>query len=205
MSGLWNPAFRLALGSKSATRRGLLKAAGLPFEAVEADVDEREIEAALLTGGRPMREVALALAESKALAASRSSPGVHCIGADQILLLGDDIVHKSSDLSDLKAKLARLSGREHLLISAFAIARDGATLHVEDDIAKLTMRKLSAPQIEIYAQAVGDAALRSVGGYQLEELGVHLFEAIEGDHTTILGLPMLKLLRWLRAAGMLLV
>ena len=202
MSALWKPAHALALGSKSLTRRQLLEAAGLPFEVVDVAVDERAIEAAFLRGGRPTRELASVLAEAKALAASSSRNGVACIGADQILLLGDEILHKSPDIADLKAKLARLSGREHLLISAFAVARDGQLLHAEDDVARLRMRKLSARQIDIYAEAAGDAVLSSVGGYQLEKLGVHLFEAIDGDHTTILGLPMLNLLRWLRGAGM---
>ena len=202
MSALWKPAHALALGSKSLTRRQLLEAAGLPFEVVDVAVDERAIEAAFLRGGRPTRELSSVLAEAKALAASSSRNGVACIGADQILLLGDEILHKSPDIADLKAKLARLSGREHLLISAFAVARDGQLLHAEDDVARLRMRKLSARQIDIYAEAAGDAVLSSVGGYQLEKLGVHLFEAIDGDHTTILGLPMLKLLRWLRGAGM---
>ena len=202
MSALWNPAFSLALASKSVTRRQLLEAAGLPFEVVDAAVDERAIEAAFLGDGGPARALAGALAEAKALAASFANGGAYCIGADQILLLGDEILHKSRDRTDLEAKLARLSGREHLLISAFAIARGGRTLHVEEDVAKLRMRALSAEQIGIYAEAAGEVVLSSVGGYQLEKLGVHLFEAIDGDHTTILGLPMLKLLRWLRGAGM---
>jgi len=205
MSGLWNPAFSLALASKSFTRRQLLEAAGLPFQVVDAPVDEREIEAAFLASGRPKREVPRALAEAKALAASSMLKGAACLGADQILLLGDEILHKSPDVADLKAKLARLSGREHQLISAFAIACDGQLRHSEDDVARLAMRTLSAPQIEIYAEAAGEAVLSSVGGYQLEKLGVHLFDAIDGDHTTILGLPMLKLLRWLRGAGMVVV
>jgi len=121
------------------------------------------------------------------------------------LLLGDEILHKSPDVADLKAKLARLSGRDHFLISAFAIARDGELLHVEDDVAGMRMRTLSSEQIDAYVEAAGDAALSSVGGYQLEKLGVHLFDATDGDHTTILGLPMLKLLRWLRGAGMVFV
>jgi septum formation protein len=202
MNALWNPAYSLALGSKSLTRRQLLAAAGLPFVVVDAPVDEREIETAFLASGRPLREVASALAEAKAVAASLALKRAYCLGADQILLLGDEILHKSPDIADLKAKLARLSGREHLLISAFAIARDGELLHGEDDAARLTMRTLSPEQIETYADAAGEAALSSVGGYQLEKLGVHLFEAIDGDHSTILGLPMLKVLRWLRGAGM---
>jgi len=202
MSALWNPAFSLALASRSFTRRQLLEAAGLPFEVVDVAVDERAVEAAFLSAGRPIRKVAGALARAKALAASFALEGAYCIGADQILLLGDEILHKSRDRTDLEAKLARLSGREHLLISAFAIARGGRTLHVEEDVAKLRMRALSAEQIGIYAEAAGEVVLSSVGGYQLEKLGVHLFEAIDGDHTTILGLPMLKLLRWLRGAGM---
>jgi septum formation protein len=195
MSALWNPAYRLALGSRSVTRRQMLQAAGLPFEVVDAPVDERAIEAEFLLGGRPMREVARALAEAKAFAASRRLAGAHCIGADQILILGDKILHKST----------RLSGREHLLISAFAIARDGDLLHSEDDVARLTMRTLSGEQINAYIEAAGEDVLGSVGGYQLEKLGVHLFDSIEGDHSIILGLPMLKLLRWLRGARMVLV
>ncbi len=114
-------------------------------------------------------------------------------------------MHKSPDLDDVRGKLATLSGRTHRLISAFAIARDGELLHADDDVAELTMRELSAEAIDLYVQTAGETLLSSVGGYQLEKLGVHLFASIKGDHTTILGLPMLKLLAWFRARKMVLV
>jgi septum formation protein len=105
-------------------------------------------------------------------------------------------------MADLKAKLARLSGTTHRLISAFAVAHRGTIVHGDEDVATLVMRPLSAAQIDLYAEIAGEAVLSSVGGYQLEKLGVHLFERVEGEHSTILGLPMPKLLAWLRSAGM---
>ena len=201
-ASLWNPAFRLALASKSATRRLLLASAGLPFETAEAPVDERTVEAEALADGLPKRDLARALAQAKALAASQRLPGAYCLGADQILLLGDEILHKSPDLDDLRQKIAALAGRTHRLISAYAIARDGELLQAEDDVAELTMRPLTSEAIDVYVEAAGEDVLASVGGYQLEKLGVHLFERIDGDHTTVLGLPMRKLLAWLRAQGM---
>jgi septum formation protein len=199
---IWNHDFRLALASKSATRRELLASAGLPFSTIEADVDERAIEAEAFARGLARSELARTLARAKALAASRNLPGVHCLGADQILIAGDEILHKSPDLADVRAKLATLAGRSHRLISGFAIACDGELLHTDDDVAELTMRPLSPEAIDLYVTAAGEALLGSVGGYQLEKLGIHLFSKVDGDHTTILGLPMLKLLAWLRARGM---
>jgi septum formation protein len=201
-SPLWNDHFQLALASKSATRRELLTSAGLPFVSVEAEIDERAVEADALAGGLARHELARALATAKALAASRALPDAYCLGADQILIAGDEILHKSPDLDDVAAKLARLSGRMHRLISGFAIARNGAVLHADDDVAELTMRQLTPAAITLYVEAAGDVLLTSVGGYQLEKLGVHLFSRVSGDHTTILGLPMLKLLAWLRTQGM---
>lgn len=200
---LWNPDYRLALASKSTTRRELLASAGLPFETVEADIDEREVEAEMLAAGLAKRDLARALAAAKAIAASQQLAGAYCLGADQILIADGEILHKSPNLDDLRAKMAALAGRTHQLISAFAIARDGTLLHAEDDVAKLTMRTLSPEAIDLYVEAAGEAVLSSVGGYQLEKLGVHLFEHITGDHTTILGLPMMKLLAWLRKRGLL--
>jgi septum formation protein len=199
---LWNDDFRLALASKSATRRELLASAGLPFSTIEAEIDERAVEAEALGRGLARRDLARALAEAKALAVSHRLPGAHCLGADQILIAGGEILHKSPDLADVRLKLTALAGRAHKLISGFAIARDGILLHADDDSAELTMRPLSSEAIDIYVAAAGEAVLSSVGGYQLEKLGVHLFERIAGEHTTILGLPMLKLLAWLRSQGM---
>ena len=204
-SPIWNPDYRLALASKSATRRQLLADAGLPFMTIDADIDEREAEAEALAGGVSQRDLARWLAQAKAVAASHELAGAYCLGADQILLAGDEILHKSRDLDDVRAKIAALAGRSHLLISGFAIARDGKVLHADDDAAELTMRALTPEAIELYVEAAGEVLLTSVGGYQLEKLGVHLFSRIVGDHTTILGLPMLKLLAWLRAQRMVLL
>jgi septum formation protein len=198
---MWNPTHRLVLASKSAARRDLLASAGLPFESDIADVDERAIESAFVDQGGATEHLPRLLARAKALDVSYRHPGALCIGADQVLSLDGRIFHKAETIRGAASALARLSGRTHQLTSAFAIARDGEVAYQDEDRAEMTMRPLDAAQIDLYLRWVGDAALTSVGGYQLEKCGVHLFERIEGDHSTILGLPMLKLLACLRREG----
>jgi septum formation protein len=198
---LWNPGHQLVLASKSAARRALLESAGLPFETDAADIDERDIEAAFIEGGGEVENLAAALARAKALRVSERRPGALCLGADQVLALAGQMLHKPATIEDAAAQLMKLSGRAHRLISAFAIARDGRMITHDEDIAVMTMRRLDGAQIAIYLRAAGHAALSSVGGYQIEGLGAHLFERVEGDHTTIMGLPMFKLLARLREMG----
>jgi septum formation protein len=196
---LWRADYPLVLASGSATRRRLLAAAGLPFEAVPAQVDERAIEAALPDAAPA--ELALALARAKAEAVSAERPQALVLGADQILSREGRIFHKSATREQALLTLAQLSGAAHRLTSAFALARGGATVAAQAEAADMTMRALDAAALSLYLDAAGPDVLGSVGVYQFEGLGAHLFERVEGDHSTILGLPMLPLLAALRGLG----
>jgi septum formation protein len=198
---LWNSDCKLILASKSETRRHLLASAGIPFETAAAEIDERTVEKAFLSRGGAAQKLAGFLAQAKAIEVSRRRPGALCVGADQILSLDGRIFHKAETMRDVAAQLARLSGRTHRLTSAFAIVKDGRVAYEAEDHADITMRSLSAAQIDLYLRLAGEAALTSVGGYQLEKFGVHLMEKIQGDYATILGLPILKLLSCLRLEG----
>ena len=199
---VWSGDAPLLLASKSASRRALLAACGLEAETLAVDLDERAEEDRYFAAGRPLDGLARELACAKALAASATRPDAYCLGADQTLTVGARLVHKARDRVEAAQSLAALAGRAHRLTSAFCVARAGSALVVGEDSAELTMRALDAPAIARYLDAAGPAALASVGVYQLEGLGVHLFERIRGDHFTILGLPLLKLLAWLRAEGL---
>lgn len=188
----------LVLASGSATRRHMLQEAGLRIEAVSPHVDEREVESRWLDAGRPLGELAGALAAAKAMAVSALMPGRLVLGADQTLICLDRVFHKPGSRGDAARQLAILSGREHKLTSAACLAQNGAVVETMADEARLTMRTLDPPFIDLYVEAAGDAVLSSVGGYQIEKAGIHLFERIDGDHATILGLPLLKLLGALR-------
>ena len=203
--GVWCGEAPLVLASKSAPRRAMLKAAGLDPQLICVEIDERAAEGRFLQGGGRLESLAAALAEEKALAASRSRGDAYCLGADQTLTLGDRIMHKPRDLVEAARSLAALAGREHRLTSAFSIARAGRTLVVDADHAHLRMRALEPREIELYLELAGGAVLSSVGAYQFEGLGVHLFDRVEGDFGTILGLPMLRLLRWLRQEKLMLI
>ena len=196
---LWNPAHRLVLASGSATRRALLAGAGLPFETAKPEVDERAIEAATPDGSP--EGVARALAAAKALDVSAKKPEALVIGADQVLALDGRLIHKSPDRAAARATLRALSGRTHRLVSAFALARGGALVAEDVEAARLTLRPLDDTALGRYLDLAGEGVLGSVGVYQWEGFGVHLFDRVEGDHSTILGLPMLKLLAALRAQG----
>jgi len=200
---LWIGREKLVLASKSASRRRLLESAGLAFEVEAADIDERALESEFLAAGGRSEGLALALARAKALEVSARRPGAPCIGADQILTLEGRLLHKSETMESAARTLRALSGRTHRLTSAFAIAREGRILGEGQERADLTMRALDSRQIALYLACAGPGVLASVGVYQIEGLGVHLFDAIDGDHATILGLPMLKLLARLRSEGML--
>lgn len=200
---LWIGREKLVLASKSASRRHLLESAGLALEVEAADIDERALESEFLAAGGESEALALALARAKALEVSARRPGAPCIGADQILTLEGRLLHKSETMESAARTLRALSGRTHRLTSAFAIARDGRILGEGQERADLTMRALDSRQIALYLACAGPGVLASVGVYQIEGLGVHLFDAIDGDHATILGLPMLKLLARLRSEGML--
>jgi septum formation protein len=200
---LWIGPSPIALASKSASRRALLAGVGLPFEVEPADIDERGVEQTLSQRGEPAGGLALALARAKALAVSARRPQALTLGADQTLILDGRPMHKAPTRAAAADALQTLSGRGHRLVSAFALARNGAILAEDSDSADMTMRALDAAQIARYLDIAGPAVLASVGAYQIEGLGAHLFESISGDHATILGLPMLKLLAALRGLGLL--
>ncbi len=200
---LWTAEAPLILASKSASRRALLAAALLDVEAMPADVDERAVEIRYLAGGGPAQGLAAALAQAKALAVSAIRPDAYCLGADQTLILEGRLMHKASDLGEAARSLAALAGHTHELTSAFCVARGGHALGADEDRVFLTMRPLDPAQIATYLSFAGPDVIASVGAYQLEGLGQHLFEKVDGDHSTVLGLPMLKLLAWMRGKGLL--
>src|SRR5579863_8992402 len=196
---LWLAAQPLVLASRSAARRTMLKAAGIPIEPHPADLDERAL-AARAVSQQPAGVAAL-LAKEKAAAVGRAHPGRLVLGADQTLALGGDHFTKPADRNAAKAQLRALSGKSHELHSAVAFVQDGAMLFEHVDTARLTMRTLSERFIDLYLDAVGEAATTSVGAYQLEGLGSQLFERVDGDYFTILGLPLVPALDFLRRRG----
>ncbi|GGC51628.1 Maf family protein [Chelatococcus reniformis] len=197
----WLDAEPLLLASTSATRRDMLRAAGLPVETTAPLVDERAIDGPARSAGTPAAGIAALLAREKALAVSRRHPERLVLGADQTLACAGRVYDKPADATAAAVQLATLAGRSHTLHSAAALARDGRVLAELNAEAELVVRPLSDAFIARYIARVGEAATRSVGGYQVEGLGVQLFEAIRGDHFTILGLPLLPLLEALRRLG----
>jgi septum formation protein len=197
---IWRGVQPLILASQSLARRELLANAGITFDAMPADIDERGIQQK--SGLTAPGEIAALLAERKAAFISLRHPGRYVLGADQILALGDRMFSKPAGREQAAEQLAILAGRTHELHSALAVVCDGATLFSNVSVAHMTMRKLDDAAINAYLDAAGDRVTTSVGAYQLEGLGVHLFELIEGDHFTILGLPLLPLLSFLRGEEM---
>ncbi len=198
---LWLGTQPLVLASKSASRCALLEAAGIPVEIRPANIDERAIEARL--GSSDPAGVAALLARAKANAVATAMSGRLVLGADQTLALDTQRFSKPKDRNAAAEQLRALRGKTHALHSAVAIARDGAIAFEYVEVARLTMRAFSEEFLQRYLDAAGAAVTASVGAYQLEGLGVQLFERVEGDHSTILGLPLLPLLDWLRQAGLL--
>ena len=189
---------RLILASKSPFRSALLKNAGIEFSSESADIDERAVEAPLYETGATPEEVAQVLAEAKALDVAEKNPGAVVIGCDQTLSLGDEIFHKPANMEAAGRQLLQFSGKTHQLNSAVVLVKDGETLWRHVSVARMTMRELSPAFIGRYLGRVGDSALSSVGAYQVEGPGIQLFEKIEGDYFTIVGLPLLPLLAELR-------
>lgn len=196
---LWLATQPLVLASKSQVRGKILAGAGLRFETRPAQLDERAVEAQ--AGPLDAAAAARLLARKKAEAVAAALPGRLVLGADQTLARGNKRFGKPVDRTEAVKQLGELCGRTHELHSGLALVRDGAVLFDCVDTARLTMRDFSDRFLEDYLDLVGGAALASVGGYQLEGVGVHLFERVEGDYFTILGLPLLPLLAFLRDKG----
>jgi len=191
----------LLLASASPFRRKMLEAAGVPFRVVPAEVDESALKRSLAGKVAP-EGLAEALAAAKAEAVSGKFPADLVIGADQVLALGDETFGKPHDLIAARAQLERLRGRTHRLLSAVALARGGRVVWSKVDTASLTVRELSAAFLDEYLARCGERLLGIAGAYEIEGLGIQLFDRVEGDYFTIVGLPLLPLLAELRARGM---
>ena len=200
---IWKEREPLILASQSAVRRSLLVNAGIAVETIPADIDERGIQQAscMTDPGR----IATLLANEKAKAVSTKHPGRYVIGADQTLALGETLFSKPADRAAAAAQIGRLAGKTHELHSAVSVAKNGEVLFSDVSVARMTMRSLTGKEIAAYIEEAGDAVTTSVGAYQLEKTGVHLFARIEGDHFTILGLPLLPLLGFLRSRDLLMI
>ena len=196
---LWLAAAPLVLASRSVVRRTLLEAAGVPVEICPADIDERGVEA-----GAPLQApvaIAALLAREKAALIAERNRGRLVLGADQTLSLDGRRFTKPADRAAARAQLRALSGRTHELYSAIAFVQDCTVLCEHVGVARLTMRTVSDRFLDDYLDAVGDAATVSVGAYQLEGVGIQLFERLDGDYFTVLGLPLLTALDFLRRHG----
>jgi septum formation protein len=198
---IWRGKHPLVLASQSRARQTLLANAGLALNAVPAGIDEREIQRG--SGLSAPGEIATLLARQKALWVSSRQPDRIVVGADQTLALGKQLFSKPAGRTQAADQLRSLAGKSHELHSAVAVARDGNILFETVSVARMTMRQMSEAEIDAYLDEAGAAVTTSVGAYQLEGLGIHLFEGIEGDHFTILGLPLLPLLVFLRGEGLL--
>ncbi len=193
----------LLLASQSSGRAAMLRAAGLTFETSAAHVDEEGLTAALRAEGQSARNIADALAEAKAIKISSRLPGVTVIGADSTLALDDGVMlSKPETPEDAANHLRRMAGTRHRLFSAAVAARDGAPIWRAIGEAKLWMRALSDAFIADYVTNNWDSIRWTVGCYEIEGAGVQLFERVEGDPWTIIGMPMLPLLAWLRTTGL---
>jgi len=196
---LWLDPQPLILASRSAARAAMLKATGIPIESAPADIDERAVEER--AGALAPGEAANLLAREKARIIGGNYISRLVVGADQTLALGERRFSKPKDRAGAREQLRALSGRTHELHSAVAVSSDGRVVFSHVDTAKLTMRSLSERFIDAYLDAAGDSVTTTVGGYQLERLGIQLFEKIDGDHFTILGMPLFALLAFLRREG----
>lgn len=190
------------LASKSAPRRALLEAAGIPLIIDPADIDERAVEAASPKEAATPEGAALLLARAKALETAKRNSGKMVLGADQTLALGSERFSKPKSIEAARAQLKKFSGKTHALHSGIALVRDNKVLFETVTSAYLTMHTFTEAFLDAYLADAGERVMQSVGAYQLESLGVNLFEKIDGDHFTILGMPLMPLLAYFRKAGM---
>jgi septum formation protein len=192
----------LILASSSKIRAKLLEAAGLAFIVEPPGLDESIMRQAVGSGRLlSPQDVAEVLARAKAEAVSELARKAYVVGADQVLCLGDTILTKPESMEAARRQLLDLGGKSHMLYSSVALAADGKTVWAETHMATLTMRKLTPAFVGRYLAAAGEDALASVGAYQIEGLGIQLFDKIDGDYFTVLGLPLLPLLAALRREG----
>jgi nucleoside triphosphate pyrophosphatase len=193
----------LILASASKARRQMLASAGIEFVVQPADIDEAAVREALDGPGAtmPPADVALVLAEAKATAIAERNPGALVIGADQVLALGDEILSKPGSIAEAHRQLKRLRGRTHELHSGVCCVRGDKTLWRHAASASLTVREFSDRFLQDYLNQEGENVCQSVGAYQLEGRGAQLFSKIDGDYFTILGMPLLPLLNFLREDG----
>ena len=191
----------LILASASAARADLLRNAGLSVEIIPARIDEAEVKIALRADGAPARDQADVLAEMKALAVSRSHPGAMVLGADQILDHAGQTFDKPTNRAEAREHLLALRGQRHELLSAAVIARDGEPIWRHIGRARLQMRPFTDEFLDDYLDQMGDEVTKTVGGYMLEGLGAQLFARVDGDYFTILGLPLIETLGFLRQHG----
>jgi septum formation protein len=192
---------KLILASNSASRRTLMTGAGLVYDAIGADIDERATEASLSTRYAKPSEVAVELARAKAQWVSERHDDAYVIGSDQVLSLDTRLFHKPLSMGEAADHIRAMSGKTHYLNCGVAIAFRGEILWTDISIAAMTMRTISPSFLQTYLDMAGDSILQSVGAYQFEGPGIQLFENIEGDYFSILGLPMLQLLSGLRSLG----
>ena len=191
----------LILASASEVRARVLKGAGVDFEVRPAHVDEDAVKDSLLAARAPLRDVADALAELKALRVSTSRPDALVLGADQVLAFEGELVSKCASLDEARTLLRRLRGRTHQLTSALVLAKAGSAIWRTVETATLTMRDFSNRFLDDYLAAEGEELLKGVGCYRLEGRGAQLFERVEGDYFAVLGLPLQPLLAALRQHG----
>jgi len=193
----------LVLASGSMSRKMLLTAAGVSFTADPADLDEDALMAQLHRDGASAERVAAELATQKALHVSRRHPGKIVLGGDSVIALEGRLLSKCADLAAARALLEQMSGKDHLLVSAAALARDGTVLWGHISPCHMTVRRLSPQFLDDYLAAEGAAILSSVGCYHFEGRGAQLFDRVDGDYFSVLGLPLLPVLAQLRKLGVL--
>ncbi|MEO1774596.1 MAG: Maf family protein [Pseudomonadota bacterium] len=193
----------LVLASASAVRAAMLTAAGVAIEVLPARIDEEAVKAAMRAEGAPARDQADKLAELKALRISARRPGQLVLGADQVLVAEGAVYDKPADRAGAEAQLGSLRGKPHELLSAAVIALNGAPIWRHVGRARLLMRPFTDAFLSGYLDQMGESVTETVGGYRLEGEGVQLFARVDGDYFTVLGLPLLEVLGFLRARGVL--